>query len=242
MLNRRHLLNLVPHPKTFLKFCHAYRWLFHIISTPLIIFSLFYAFIASPIDHEQGGNLMRILYVHVPSSWLCLSIYTAITILSILFIISRNPSLDIYIQALLPVGLHFSCLSLITGAIWGIPTWGTWWAWDARLTFTLMLTLLYGGLCMLHAQSYSFYARRAYAYITIIGFVHIPLIKGAVIWWNTLHQPASFMRFDGTYPVATSITYTLLFMTMSSVSVAFALFKLHVQRLYAITYHHRRKK
>ncbi len=126
----------------------------------LLLVALSFALIFSPPDYLQGDSV-RIMYVHVPSAWIGLASFSSIAILSIAHFIFKIKNIKLITKSIAPIGLMFTCLALVTGSIWGQPTWGTWWAWDARITSMLILALFY------------------------IGF------KYSVDWWNTLHQPAS---------------------------------------------------
>lgn len=155
------------------------------------------ALLASPPDYQQG-EAMRIMYIHVPASWLALGIYTLMAISSASFLIWRLPLGDLIAQAAAPLGAVFTLISLVTGAIWGKPMWGTWWVWDARLTSMLILFFLYIGYLALR-QSFDdpLQAQKPAAYLALIGWINVPIIKGSVEWWHTLHQGASVFRLKG---------------------------------------------
>ncbi len=151
----------------------------------------------APNDYLQG-EYAKIMYVHVPAAWLALFWYTALTFCSIGFLITRNANLDFYSQAIAPLGRIFCLITLITGSIWGKPTWGTWWVWDARLTAVLILFFIYTAYISLRKSlekdsKVSFVT----AVFAIVGFVNIPIIKFSVELWNTLHQPSSFLKLSG---------------------------------------------
>lgn len=151
----------------------------------------------SPPDYQQG-EAMRMMYIHVPASWLALGIYTLMALGSAAFLVWRLPLGDLIAAAAAPLGVVFTLISLITGAIWGKPTWGTWWVWDARLTSMLILFFLYMGYMGLR-QSFndSFESQKPAAYLALIGWINIPIIKGSVAWWHTLHQGPSVFRLKG---------------------------------------------
>lgn len=141
---------------------------------------------------------MRIMYVHVPASWLALSIYTFIAAWSAVFLIWRLPLGDLMAQAAAPLGAIFTLISLLTGSVWGKPMWGTWWVWDARLTSMLILFFLYMGYMGLRQSfDHPFHSQQPAAYLALIGWINIPIIKGSVEWWHTLHQKASVFRLKG---------------------------------------------
>lgn len=170
------------------------------------VWGLFYA----PADYQQG-DAFRIMYVHVPASWWALGIYTIAAFFSVLGLISRIPLCFIISKALAPIGTGFTVISLITGSIWGKPTWGTWWVWDARLTSMLILLFLYIGYLNLSHRAYNERALTTASFVLIIGWINIPIIKWSVNWWYTLHQPASLMRFSQP-AIHTSMLWPLLIM------------------------------
>lgn len=151
--------------------------------------------IYSPSDYQQGETV-RIMYVHVPASWGALGIYTIMAILSAWGFITRAPMLHLITKSIAPIGLAYTIISLGTGSIWGKPTWGTWWVWDARLTSMLLLLFLYLGYwSIVAAIEDEEKGLEAGALIAIVGWINIPIIKWSVDWWHTLHQPASVLRF-----------------------------------------------
>jgi heme exporter protein C len=144
-----------------------------------------------PEDFVQG-NSFRIIYLHVPASFLSQSLYAAMAIASVTYLIWRVKLAAYLIIAIAPIGAMVTFIALSSGSIWGIPTWGTWWQWDARITSTLILFIMYLGLISLHG-SFSNYekADKLLSWLVIVGFVNIPIIKKSVDWWSTLHQSAS---------------------------------------------------
>ena len=146
----------------------------------------------APKDYLQG-NSYRIIYIHVPAAFLAQSAYIMMAVAAVVTLVWRMKLADVFVKAVAPVGLVFTFLSLFTGAVWGKPTWGTWWVWDARLTSMLILLFLYGGAIALdRAINDEKSAARAVAVLVLVGVVNIPIIKYSVEWWNTLHQPATF--------------------------------------------------
>ena len=166
--------------------------------TPMTFFiGLYFVFLASPPDYQQGDTV-RIMYIHVPSAWLALSIYCVIGIASLSALIWRHPLAHLSARAASPLGAIFTLLALISGALWGRPMWGTYWVWDARLTSFLLLFFLYiGHIALLHAFEDKERGERMAALLAIIGLINVPIIKFSVDWWNTLHQPASLIRSEG---------------------------------------------
>jgi heme exporter protein C len=178
------------------------------------------ALILSPEDYKQG-DVVRIMYVHVPAAWISLGIFSLITFLSIFGYIFKIKNFFLISKSLAPSGFIFNIIALVTGSIWGKPTWGTWWAWDARITSMLILALFYG----MYLIAWRIFEDKdkvfkATLIITILGIINVPIIKYSVDWWNTLHQPASINIFT-----KSSIDITMLFPLMI-MTAAFALFSL----------------
>jgi heme exporter protein C len=178
------------------------------------------ALIFSPEDYKQS-HTVRIMYVHVPAAWISLGIFSLITTLSIIGYIFKNRNFFLISKSLAPSGFIFNIIALVTGAIWGKPTWGTWWAWDARITSMLILALFYG----MYLLAWRIYEGKDQIFkistlITILGVINVPIIKFSVDWWNTLHQPASISILTKN-TIHSSMLWPLLTMT-----AAFALFSL----------------
>lgn len=149
-------------------------------------------------DYLQGIS-SKILYIHVPSAWLSLIIYINLALFALGYLVFRNPAYDVAASALASVGAAFTAITLITGSIWGKPTWGTWWVWDARLTSMLILLFIYFGYMGLREALKSSQERAALASsaFAVIGLVNIPIIKLSVYLWSSLHQKSTFFRTDG---------------------------------------------
>lgn len=178
----------------------------------------------APADFQQGGAV-RILYIHVPSAKLALLSYLFLTAASILYLWKRYEGADILAEAAASVGAAFTVITLASGSIWGKPMWGTWWAWDARLTSMLVLLILYKGLMVLrHSLDDPVKGARATAILAIIGAVDLPIIHYSVVWWRTLHQPPSLATGENT---AVHITGPLL-PPLLILSVAFILLGLYM--------------
>jgi heme exporter protein C len=157
---------------------------------------LFIGLVLAPPDYLQGQSV-RIMYIHVPAAWLSLGGYLGMAIAALAARIWRHPLADLSVRAIAPVGAAFAATCLATGALWGRPTWGTWWVWDGRLTSMLVLFLLYLGVIALgHAFDDRTRGSRAAGLLAIVGVINLPIIKFSVEWWNTLHQPAS-IRLSG---------------------------------------------
>ena len=183
-------------PKTYLfQVNRLYPYVFY-FSLTIYAFSLTWGLLFTPEDFVQG-NSFRIIYLHVPASFLSQSLYVAMAIASITYLVWRVKLAAYLIVAIAPIGAMTTFVALISGSLWGIPTWGTWWQWDARITSTLILFIMYLGLISLHA-SFSNYekADKLLSWLVIVGFVNIPIIKKSVDWWSTLHQSASITLTD----------------------------------------------
>ena len=162
-----------------------------------IAVGLFFSLVASPADYQQGDSV-RIMYVHVPAAWMALMCYSAMAVASAVGFIWKHPLADVAAKSTAPIGAAFTFLALVTGSLWGKPMWGTWWAWDARLTSVLILFFLYlGYIALWHAIDDKTRAARIAAIACLVGFINIPVIKFSVDWWNSLHQPASILRDGG---------------------------------------------
>lgn len=161
-----------------------------------LVSGLYIGLVSSPTDYQQG-DAMRIMYVHVPASWMALFVYVFLALMSAGVLIWRHPLAEVLAVSCVPIGALFTALSLITGSLWGKPMWGAYWVWDARLTSVLILLFLYGGYWALY-KSYSRPDRgiRVASILAIVGAINIPIIKGSVVWWNTLHQPASLTKLS----------------------------------------------
>ncbi len=158
----------------------------------LIAIGTVWGLVFAPADYQQG-NSFRIMYIHVPTAFLAQSCYLMMAVAAVISLVWKMKLCDLVIVAAAPLGAAFTFLALFTGAVWGKPTWGTWWVWDARLTAMLILLFLYFGVIALqHAIQDKVASARATAVLILVGVVNIPIIKYSVEWWNTLHQPPSF--------------------------------------------------
>jgi len=158
----------------------------------LLVAGIVWGLAFAPRDYLQG-NSYRIIFIHVPTAFLAQSVYIMMAVAAVVTLVWRMKLADVFVKAVAPVGLVLTFLALFTGAVWGKPTWGTWWIWDARLTSMLILLFLYGGVIALdRAINDEKSAARAVAVLVLVGVVNIPIIKYSVEWWNTLHQPATF--------------------------------------------------
>ncbi|MFK7159788.1 heme ABC transporter permease [Marinospirillum sp. MEB164] len=175
------------------------RWLpwILVLSLALLVTGSIWGLAIAPQDFQQGHSF-RIIYIHVPAAFLAQSIYVMMAISGVVLLVWKIKMTDIIATALVPIGATMTFISLVTGAIWGVPTWGTWWMWDARLTSMLILFFLYLGMIALRlAVKPQETAAKACALMAIVGVVNIPIIKYSVDWWYTLHQPATFRIVGG---------------------------------------------
>ena len=177
----------------------------------LLLIALSFALIFSPPDYLQGDSV-RIMYVHVPAAWIGLASFSCIALLSIFNFIFKIKNFTLITKSIAPIGLMFTCLAIVTGSIWGQPTWGTFWAWDARITSMVILALFY----LMYIATHKLIVEREKAnkissIIAGLGLINIPIIKYSVEWWNTLHQPAS-INITGTSTIHSSMLTPLLLM------------------------------
>ena len=179
-------------PKWFYGFANRLMpWLFW-IGLGLLLAGLVWGLAFAPKDYLQG-NSYRIIFIHVPSAFLAQSVYIMMAVAAVVGMVWRIKLADLFVKSVAPVGAVLTFLALFTGAVWGKPTWGTWWIWDARLTSMLILLFLYFGVIVLGAAiADQKSSARAVAVLVLVGVVNIPIIKYSVEWWNTLHQPATF--------------------------------------------------
>ena len=184
-------------------------------------FGLEQAFFA-PDDYQQGATV-KIMFLHVPSAWLSMMAWGLMSVAALGTLVWRHPLADVAAKAAAPLGAAFTLLCLVTGSLWGRPMWGTYWVWDARLTSELVLLLMYLGVMALwQTIEDPTRAARAVAVLTLVGAIDLPIIKFSVDWWNTLHQPASVFRIDGSTIYSSilvpllvmAIAFTLLFFTL----------------------------
>ena len=177
----------------------------------LLLAALSFALIFSPPDYLQGDSV-RIMYVHVPAAWIGLASFTCISLSSIFNFIFKIKNLSIITKSLAPIGLMFTCIAIVTGSIWGQPTWGTYWAWDARITSMVLLAIFYFLFIAINKfVSEEEKANKISSIVAIFGLINIPIIKYSVEWWSTLHQPAS-IKITGSSTIHSSMLMPLLLM------------------------------
>ena len=177
----------------------------------LLLAALSFALILSPPDYLQGDSV-RIMYVHVPAAWIGLASFTCIAFMSIVNFIFKIKYLTLITKSIAPIGLMFTCIAIVTGSIWGQPTWGTFWVWDARITSMSILALFYVMFIAIQKQiSEEDRANKISSLIAAVGLINIPIIKYSVEWWSTLHQPAS-IKISGSSTIHSSMLTPLLLM------------------------------
>ena len=161
-----------------------------------LIIGLWFAIINSPPDYLQGETV-RIMYIHVPSAWMALFVYSSIAAASLIGLINGHIVAFIYAKSVAPIGAVFTLICLVTGSLWGKPMWGTWWVWDARLTSMFILMFIYLGYIII-SKSFSDPVKgdKISSIFALIGFINIPIIKFSVDIWSTLHQTATISKID----------------------------------------------
>ena len=213
------MFKLLKPNKIFSVTSKAPKYVFLIFVIVLSI-GLVEALFLSPEDYIQCHSV-RIMYVHVPSAWIALGIFSLMAILSVGSFIFKNKNFSLIAKSLAPPGFVFNVIALVTGSIWGKPTWGTWWAWDARITSMLILVLFYS----MYILAWRIFDKKEQvtkitSIIAILGVINVPIIKFSVDWWSTLHQNSSVNILSET-SIHPSMLIPLLIMT-----AAFLLFSL----------------
>ncbi|MBA3814068.1 MAG: heme ABC transporter permease [Alphaproteobacteria bacterium] len=197
-------------PGFFLKVTKPLLPLSFAVMIILLCAGLYTGLVTSPPDFIQGDT-MRIMYIHVPASWMALLVYGFLALMSLFAIVWRHPLAEVLAISAAPIGALFTALSLITGSLWGKPIWGAFWVWDARLTSVLVLLFLYAGYWALYKSfSHPEQGIRAASLLALVGVINLPIIKGSVEWWNTLHQPASVIKLSAPSIHSTMLTPLLL--------------------------------
>lgn len=184
-----------------------------VISIALIVTAAVWGLAFAPADYKQG-NSYRIIYIHVPAAFLALAGYYIMAISGAVGLIWKMKLPFMVMKSAAPIGAILTFISLVTGSIWGKPTWGTWWEWDARITSMLILFFLYLGMIALQqAYQHRDTADKSSAVLALVGMVNIPIIYKSVDWWNTLHQPAT-IKFTSKSTIDPSMLYPLLIMVI----------------------------
>ena len=215
------MFNIFSPSKIFSITSRATKYVFAIFIL-IISVGLIEALFLSPKDYIQSDSV-RIMYVHVPAAWISLGIFSLIALLSISILIFKNKTFPLIAKSLAPSGFIFSIIALVTGSIWGKPTWGTWWAWDAIITSMLILCIFY----ILYILSWRILenktsVNKVTSLISILGLINLPIIKFSVEWWNTLHQPASITLSGSS--IHSSMLLPLFIMTAAFVLFSILIF------------------
>ena len=218
----------LAHPGNFMAWTRYLVVPLAIATVLTFLAGLYVAFFQAPLETDNVGTTLPLLYIHVPNAWLSQFVYVAMAIAAFGTLVWRHPLADVTAKAAAPLGATFTALALFTGSLWGRPTWGTFWEWDGRMTSTLILLFIYLGIIALwRAFDDQLKAARIVAIVTLVGSVNIPIIKFSVDWWNTLHQPASIITATGPrmagsifLPLALMmVAFTLLFLTLHLASM-----------------------
>jgi heme exporter protein C len=184
-------MHAFANPTRFLKLAKPLTAILGWFGATLALIGAYAGLFITPPDYLQGESV-RIMYVHVPAAWLGMAGWSGIAIASIIQLVWRHPLAGVAARAVALPGAVFTALCLITGSIWGRPTWGTWWEWDGRMTSMLVLLFLYFGyIALADASDERTTVSRSTAIFGIVGAINIPIIHGSVIWWKSLHQAPS---------------------------------------------------
>jgi len=187
----------LAHPGQFLSWSRYFIWPLAILTVISFAAGLYFSFFASPEDYQMG-DMVRVMYIHVPNAWLSMLVYGVMTSAALGSLVWRHPLADVTNKAAAPLGAVFTAITLFTGSLWGRPTWGTFWEWDGRMTSELVLLFIYLGIIALwRAFDDQSKAGRIVAIVTLVGAINIPIIHFSVEWWNTLHQGATVFTSSG---------------------------------------------
>lgn len=209
-----HWLHKLSAPPFFHQFAGRVRpwclWL-ALLTTAI---GLFGGLVLAPPDYQQGDSF-RIMYIHVPSAWMSLFVYATMAVAAIIAVVWRIKVAESVAMQSAYIGAAFTLITLVTGSLWGAPTWGTWWTWDARLTSELVLLFLYLGVIGLYqAFEDRRQGARAAGFLAIVGLVNLPIVHYSVKWWNTLHQGTS-VRLLGDSSIEPDMLWPLLVMALA---------------------------
>ena len=211
-------------PSTFYPLAGKLVPWFGTLAFVLAVIGLYLGLFVAPEDFQQG-EVYRIIFIHVPTAWMAMFIYLVMAGYAVLALVYQTKLSAMMMEALAPTGAMFTALALWTGALWGRPTWGTYWAWDARMTSTLILLFLYVGyIALINAIEDKKRADKAGALLVLVGSINVPIIYFSVKWWNTLHQGASISISQGN-KMASTMLLAMLVMALAcwmySIAVAF---------------------
>ena len=189
----------LANPHRFMRFSDYAVPISGALGALLFCYSLWQGLFVVPLVKDQGGDIFRAMFIHVPSAWLCMGLYLGLAVSSFVWFIWRHELADIAARGIAPIGAAYTVLCLATGSIWGKPTWGTWWLWDdARMMSVLVLLFFFLGYMALRAALETRQkAARAGAILAMVGAINVPLIKFSVDIWSSIHQDASVLRAEG---------------------------------------------
>ncbi|HEX5305845.1 MAG TPA: heme ABC transporter permease [Dyella sp.] len=214
-------LHKLGSPPTFYRFAGAVRPWMLALALILGAVAMYGGLVLAPPDYQQGDDY-RIIFVHVPSAWMALFIYGVMAVSAFIALVWRIKLAEVVAMESAPIGAAFTLITLVTGSLWGIRMWGTWWTWDARLTSELVLLFLYLGVMGLyHAFEDRRQGARAAAFLALIGIINVPIVHFSVNWWNTLHQ-GSTVRLFGPSTMSSSMIWPLLTMMVATKCYYFA--------------------
>lgn len=221
MTNRLRFFTFASPPRFYAMAGGLIPWFFSLAAVTLFA-GLYIGFFVAPTDATQGDSY-RIIFIHVPAAWMSMVLYLALAGWAAIGWAFKARLAFMVARALAPTGAMFTVLALWTGALWGKPTWGTWWVWDARLTSELILLFLYLGYIAL-VESIEDVRRsdHAGALLAIVGVINVPIIYFSVRWWNTLHQGAS-VSMNGPSKMASTMLIAMLLMTVACWAYSFAI-------------------
>jgi heme exporter protein C len=203
-------------PPIFYRFAGRLMPWFWALAIVLGAIGLYLGLVRAPADYLQGESA-RIMYLHVPSAWMSMFIFAFMAMCGAAALIWHVKISEVLMIAAAPIGMGFTAVTLITGSLWGRPTWGTYWVWDARLTSELVLLFLYFGVIgLFHAFDDRRKGARAAAILALIGLVNLPIIHYSVSWWNTLHQGSSISLLAGKNTIDASMLWPLLIMALAT--------------------------
>jgi heme exporter protein C len=212
------MLTRLANPARFMRMSSALLPFLAGATVLVLAVGLYLALFVAPPDYQQGESV-RIMFVHVPAAWMALFVYLIVAVASAIALVWRHPLAEIAAQAAAPLGAAFTLVCLLTGSLWGRPMWGTWWAWDARMTSVLVLFFLYlGYIALVNAFDDMSRGARAGSVLALVGVVNLPIIKFSVDWWNTLHQADSVFRLGGP-TIDPSMLWPLMIMALGYLSL-----------------------
>jgi heme exporter protein C len=225
-------------PKSFVRLTQTLYPFFIVLGVCMLTLGWLWGLLFAPQDAVQG-NSYRIIYLHVPSVIFAELIYFFMAVCAVMHLVWRVKLAAYLIKSAAPIGAMITFLGLLSGSIWGIPTWGTWWQWDARITSTLILFIMYLGILTLHGSfSNKEKADRLMSILVVIGVINIPIIKKSVDWWSTLHQPAS-ITVSGGSSIDPSMLYPLL---ISIIGLGFTLISLGILTSHSYIFNREKNK